>query len=155
MLGRRVAGSFGFVLVCAAMAGVCAGAQVTAGGSFAAVTRATPLPNGIELQDGGMVMQITALREDVLRVRASATGRLPEDASWAVLAAARGASVGVSQDGDGKAVGFHTAKLRVSVERATGLMTLTDADREGAAAGCGADAVRRQGLSTGGDDAGR
>jgi alpha-glucosidase len=96
-------------------------------GSFAAVTGTTPLPNGVELQDGGLVMQITALREDVLRVRASGTGVLPEDASWAVLAAARGSSVNVSQDSDAQAVGFHTARLHVSVDRATGLMTLTDA----------------------------
>ncbi len=38
-------------------------------------------------------MQITALRDDVLRIRASGTGVLPEDASWAVLPEARSASV--------------------------------------------------------------
>src|ERR1700728_2364688 len=132
MLRRKVTGWFGSLLLCAAIAGVGAGAQARPAGSssvvsFATVTGATPLPNGIELHDGALIMQITALRDDVLRVRASGTGVLPEDASWAVLAAARGASVGVSQDEDAKAVGFHTAGLRVSIERTTGLMTLTDA----------------------------
>ena len=37
------------------------------------------------MHDGRLVMQITALRDDVLRIRASGTGVLPEDASWAVL----------------------------------------------------------------------
>jgi alpha-glucosidase len=85
------------------------------------------LPDGIELHDGALVMQITALREDVLRIRASHTGVLPEDASWAVLAEARAASVSVSQDSDAKVVGFHTGSLRLTVDRATGLMTLADA----------------------------
>jgi alpha-glucosidase len=132
MLGRRVTGSFRSLFLCAAIAGVCAGAQTRPASSpgvasFAAVTSATPLPNGIELHDGVLILQITALRDDVLRVRASGTGVLPEDASWAVLAAARAASVSVSQDSEAKAVGFHTAGLRVSIDRTTGLMTLSDA----------------------------
>jgi alpha-glucosidase len=132
MPGRRVTGSFSSLFLCAVVAGVCAGAQTgltrSAGvASFSSITSATPLPNGVELHDGDLVMQITALRDDVLRIRASGTGELPEDASWAVLAAARSASVSVSQDGDEKAVGFHTASLRVSVDRRNGLMTVTDA----------------------------
>ena len=132
MPGRRVTGSFSSLFLCAVIVGVCAGAQTSptrsAGvASFSSVTSATPLPNGVELHDGGLVMQITALRDDVLRIRASGTDVLPEDASWAVLAEARGASVSVSQDSDEKAVGFHTASLNVSVDRGNGLMTVTDA----------------------------
>ena len=132
MPGRRVTGLFSSLFLCSVVAGVCAGAQIrpasSAGAfSFSSITSATPLPNGVELHDDSLVMQITALRADVLRIRASGTGVLPEDASWAVLAAARGASVRVSQDSDAKAVGFHTTSLRVSVDRGNGLMTVTDA----------------------------
>ena len=107
MPGRRLTGSFNSLFLCAALAGACAGAQSgpassTVSASFSSVTSATPLPNGVELHDGGLVMQITALRDDALRIRASGTGVLPEDASWAVLAAARSASVNVSQDSDAK-----------------------------------------------------
>jgi alpha-glucosidase len=63
---------------------------------------------------------------DVLRLRAARTGKLPEDASWAVLPAARLASTTVTQDDDSRSVGFHTASLRVSVDRSTGLLTLRD-----------------------------
>lgn len=51
------------------------------------VTSSRPLLNGIELRSGPAIMQITALRDDVLRVRVGAAGQLSEDASWAVLPA--------------------------------------------------------------------
>jgi alpha-glucosidase len=132
MPGRRVTGPFLSLFLFTAIASVYATAQMRPDSSsgvvsFSTITSATPLPNGIELRDGALVMQITALRDDVLRVRASGTGVLPEDASWAVLAAARSASANVSQDSDAKAVGFNTAGLHVSIDRATGLMTLSDA----------------------------
>ena len=53
------------------------------------VTSAKALPNGMEIRDGSARIQITALRDDVLRIRVSRTQTLPEDASWAVLASAR------------------------------------------------------------------
>ena len=43
------------------------------------------LPNGIEIAGNGVTLRVTALRDDVLRVRASKSRALPEDASWAVL----------------------------------------------------------------------
>jgi alpha-glucosidase len=94
--------------------------------SFAQITAATPLPNGIELHDGILVVRITALRDDVLRIRASRSGVLPEDASWSVLPEARSASTAVTQDSNAKSVGFHTANLRVMVNRTSGLLTLSD-----------------------------
>src|SRR5471030_774791 len=45
--------------------------------AFNKVTEVIPLSNGIELHDGSMVMCITALRDDVLRIRASRTETLP------------------------------------------------------------------------------
>jgi len=100
----------------------------TAAVSFAKVTGVTPLANGIEVRDGLLIMRITALRDDVVRIRASRTGVLPEDASWAVLPEARSAKVAVTQDSDAKVAAFHTASLRVSVDRRTGLLRLLDSD---------------------------
>jgi alpha-glucosidase len=94
--------------------------------SFSKITSAEPLPNGIELRDGEFLMRITALTPEVLRIRASRTGVLPEDASWAVLPEARSASVPVVQDSDAAAAGFHTSSMRVSIDRATGMMKVVD-----------------------------
>ena len=41
------------------------------------VTAARALANGIEIHSGSAVMQVTALREDLLRVRVGAPGTLP------------------------------------------------------------------------------
>jgi alpha-glucosidase len=90
------------------------------------ITGNRSLSNGIEIQSGKAVMQITALRENVLRVRVGPLGQLPEDASWAVLPEARSASTIVSAEEDSTSVGFHTAALRVRVERATMRLRITD-----------------------------
>src|ERR1700733_1003397 len=49
------------------------------------VTSSMPLPNGLEIRDGKARIQITALRDDVLRIRVSRTQALPEEDSRAVL----------------------------------------------------------------------
>jgi alpha-glucosidase len=90
------------------------------------VSSSRHLGNGIEIRSGDAIMQITALREDVLRVRVGQDGRLPEDASWAVLPEARSKSVPVSADDDPGVVGFHTTVLRVKVERTTMRLRITD-----------------------------
>jgi len=90
------------------------------------VTASRALPNGIELRSGSAVVQITALRDDVLRMRVGPAGALPEDASWAVLPASRTASVNVTQDDSDSSVGFRTAKLRVTVQRNPFQMRVTD-----------------------------
>src|SRR5438309_2067851 len=74
---------------------------------------ATTLPNGIEVTAHGTILQVTALRDDVLRVRAAHNGHLPEDASWAVLSTARSASIQTVPETSGGSMGFHTAALRV------------------------------------------
>ncbi len=94
-----------------------------------AITRVgavTPLPNGISVTADGGVMQITALRPDALRVRVARRSGLPEDASWAVLATARTARTTVEQDTSATAVGFHTSALRVSLDRASATLRVTD-----------------------------
>jgi alpha-glucosidase len=95
--------------------------------SFGTVTNVEPLPNGIELRDGPLIMRVTALHNDVLRIRASSTKELPEDASWAVLPESRTASVTVVQDSDAKIAGFHTSSLSFTMDRQTGIVTLFDA----------------------------
>jgi len=73
-------------------------------------------------------MQITALRDDVLRVRIGAAGQLPEDASWAVLPAARESAVAVTHESGKDTVGFKTAKLRVTIHKDPLQLTVTDLD---------------------------
>jgi len=90
------------------------------------VTAARALPNGTEIRSGSAVMEVTALRDDLLRVRVGATGTLPEDASWAVLPESRTASVNVKAENTERTVGFSTAKLRVSIQRNPLAMTVTD-----------------------------
>jgi len=81
-----------------------------------AVSSSHPLRDGIELRAGAATLRITALRDDIVRVRI-APGGLPEDASWAVLPAAHGKSVDVHPVEDASFVGFRTAALEVRVER--------------------------------------
>ncbi len=81
-----------------------------------AVTSSNPLRDGIEVQAGSATVRITALRDDIVRVRI-APGTLPEDASWAVLAEPRSKSIDVKPIQDDTSVGFGTASLEVRVER--------------------------------------
>ncbi len=90
------------------------------------VTASRATSNGIEIRSGAAVIEITALRDDLLRVRVCAAGELPEDASWAVLPASRTASVAVTAQSSATAVGFITAKLRVSVQKNPLELTVTD-----------------------------
>ena len=93
------------------------------------VTSFSALPNGIDLQDGDARMQIVALRQDVIRIRVSRDKKLAEDASWAVLEAARQSRVPVAAIETADAVGFQTQVLRISISRSK--FALTVSDREG------------------------
>ena len=90
------------------------------------VTDARSLPNGIEIRCGSAVMVVTALRDDLLRVRVGATGTLPEDASWAVLEQPRTSKVTVKPEISERSLGFVTTKLRVAFQRQPLGMTVTD-----------------------------
>jgi alpha-glucosidase len=83
----------------------------------------TGLPNGIEVSRGEVHEQITALRDDVLRIRVWRGSQAPEDASWAVLPSARHASTPVAADRNG----FHTSALAVEVDPQTLESTVRDA----------------------------
>ncbi len=88
----------------------------------------TALPNGIDLRSDSAREQITALRDDVLRIRVSRTDQLPEDASWAVLPAARQSSVSVTPIATDSTIGFTTKSLRVAIDRHTLELTIRDTD---------------------------
>ncbi|HEY3618832.1 MAG TPA: TIM-barrel domain-containing protein, partial [Candidatus Sulfotelmatobacter sp.] len=85
--------------------------------TLAAVTSSQSLRDGLELRADSATLRITALRDDIVRVRVSANGTLPEDASWAVLPETRSKSVDVKPIQDEASVGFRTATLEVRVER--------------------------------------
>jgi alpha-glucosidase len=70
------------------------------------------LPAGMTMTSGELSLQVTALRDDVLRVRMWKGADAPEDASWAVLPAARTSSVSVVAEPRG----FSTKLLRVTVD---------------------------------------
>src|ERR1700752_1214946 len=84
------------------------------------------LPNGVEVRLGKMILQVVALRDDVLRVRQSFNGELPEDASWAVPQQIRKMAAEVTAENAADAFGFRTKTMRVRVERATLRLTITD-----------------------------
>src|SRR5271156_3172427 len=98
--------------------------------SLGHITSATALPNGVDVRDGKARIEITALREDVLRVRVSKAEKMPEDASWAVLAGARTSSVVTTYAAKGDKVGFQTKVLEVSMDRATSRLTISDRSGE-------------------------
>jgi alpha-glucosidase len=82
-----------------------------------AASNSQSLHDGIEVRAGAASLRITALRDDVLRVRISPDSTMPEDASWAVLPGPRSKSVDVRPIEDAASVGFRTAILDVRVER--------------------------------------
>jgi alpha-glucosidase len=94
---------------------------------LAALPLAAQLPtsahtsSGIELVGPQLTLRVDALRPNVLRVRMWPNGQPAEDASWAVLPAARTARVNVTSEPDG----FSTSALHVKLGRDLRL-TVTD-----------------------------
>jgi len=84
----------------------------------------TASESGITATTDGVNLQVTALREDILRVRMWQGNTAPEDASWAVLPQARTSSVPVTP----QALGFTTKSLNVAV---SDHLQLTVADLQG------------------------
>jgi alpha-glucosidase len=89
-------------------------------------TTSKELQNGIEVHRGNSILQIAALRDDVLRIREAEKSELPEDASWAVLTQIRHQSVNVVPENSEDSFGFRTKVLRVKIERATLRLSITD-----------------------------
>jgi alpha-glucosidase len=78
--------------------------------------------DGADFRQGNVLLSVTALTDDILRVRIGRDGKLPEDASWAVLPAIRAAHVNVAPTADG----FRTASLILHVDPQTLALTVTD-----------------------------
>ncbi len=107
-----------FLLVAAFLALNSASAQTSKPSvTIEAVTASQSRRDGVDIQAGAATLRITALRDDLLRVRIAPGSTLPEDASWAVLPAPRSKSVAVQPVQDASSVGFRTAALEVRVER--------------------------------------
>ena len=90
------------------------------------VTSFSALPSGIDLRDGEARMQIVTLRDDVVRIRVSRSDQSAEDASWAVLKEARQSRIAVKPTSTADTVGFDTEVLRVSINRQTFALTISD-----------------------------
>ena len=103
----------------------CAAPVVPAEASSAQMTFRS-LPNGVEWHQGADVISIVALRADIVRVRMGHDGKLPEDASWAVLSGPRHASVHVESHEPDVSGGFATTVLNVSINSMTGAVTISD-----------------------------
>ena len=108
-------------------------AQKQAGNSGASAldhaTGFSALSNGIAVDAGSAREEITALRDNVIRIRIGRNGTMPEDASWAVLPDARRSQVKVSPESSATTYGFSTQALVVEVAKDN--MRLTVRDRSG------------------------
>jgi alpha-glucosidase len=74
------------------------------------------LKDGVQISVASQLLRVTALREDIVRVRIAAGSVLPEDASWAVLPDSRTHSIEVKAFQEENAAGFRTGALEVRVE---------------------------------------
>src|SRR6202051_897620 len=92
----------------------------------AAAADITVRSDGADIRSGSWFMRVTALTDDILRVRAAAAGDLPEDASWAVPGEMRGRSVHVRVKQHADGIDFRTATLAVRIERSPLRLIVSD-----------------------------
>src|SRR5437868_637695 len=90
--------------------------------ALAATANAAPLRNGVEAANGSAKIQVTALTDNILRVRIGKGGAFAEDASWAVPAAVRKQGAPVTATADG----FQTKSVAVHVNPTTLGLNITD-----------------------------
>jgi alpha-glucosidase len=102
------------------------------------VTAVEPLPDGISLGSGSATLRITAVRDDILRIRISRSSTFPPNHSWAVLPGILEHGVAVTQAA-GETPGFSTSALTVRIARSP--LRLIIQDRAGRV--ISADAVGR------------
>jgi alpha-glucosidase len=82
--------------------------------------------DGADIHSGQWFMRVTALADDIVRVRAVAGADLPEDASWAVTGEMRGRSIRVTVKQNADGVDFKTAALAVRIERSPLRLVVSD-----------------------------
>ena len=78
--------------------------------------------DSFEMRSGDVTLRVTALTDDILRVRIARGGKFGEDASWAVAPEMRARRAKVTP----AANGFATAHLRVTVDPESLRLTVTD-----------------------------
>ena len=103
----------------------CAALALLAAAMTAGMARADTLPRYL-VEQGGVKMEISAPRADVIRIR-EGQGALPEDASWAVAPAIRGKLVPLNVSHNGGETDLSTGTLVVKIDDATLRVTITDA----------------------------
>src|SRR5271170_2016402 len=99
---------------------------LSAAASSAAAADFVARSDGADIHSDGWLLRVTALADDILRVRAATASDLPEDASWAVPEEMRGRSVNVSVQNDDDVVSFQTASLSVRIERSPLRLIVSD-----------------------------
>ncbi len=99
-----------------------------------------PRIDGLEVRHGLALMRVTALTDQVVRVRIAPDGVLPEDASWAVLPTIRAHHAPVTP----LANGFATGAIRVVVDPSNLALTVTDLSGKVIVADSGSAALFRR-----------
>ena len=85
--------------------------------------------DGVEMQSGSLRMRVTAIADDILRVRIAPSGQFGEDSSWAVPGDIRVRSVPVSATrttGGSAGVEFRTTAMAVRIEGDTLRLIISD-----------------------------
>ena len=82
--------------------------------------------DGVDVDDGSTREEITALRDDVIRIRIGRNGKMPEDASWAVLPEPRHSRINVTPESSAASFGFRTKLIQVQIARSNLQLTVRD-----------------------------
>ncbi|HEY2483297.1 MAG TPA: TIM-barrel domain-containing protein [Caulobacteraceae bacterium] len=99
---------------------------IAAGAGAKAAVTVSPRADGIDIRNGAVLERIVALRDDIVRIRVGPEGRLPEDASWAVLPTSRHSRASVRRFAEPGVAGFSTAAVTVRVALTDGRLRITD-----------------------------
>jgi alpha-glucosidase len=116
----------GKAVVLRALSAFLAGSLLCATAAQAAASDIIVRSDGADIHSGPWFMRVTAITDDILRVRAAPAADLPEDASWAVPAEMRSRSVHVSVRPRADGVDLQTATLAVRIERAPLRLIVSD-----------------------------
>ena len=84
------------------------------------------LPDGVAIQGGSAREEITAVRDNVIRVRIARNGVMPENASWAVLPDALHSQINVTPESSAEYFGFSTNSLHVHIDKSNLQLTVRD-----------------------------
>jgi alpha-glucosidase len=84
------------------------------------------LADGVAVADGFAREEITAVRDNVIRVRIVPGGTMLEDASWAVLPDALHSQISVTPESSAMSFGFRTAALDIEIDKSSLQLTVRD-----------------------------